>query len=133
MKPSKNTIFLIEDELDIMFIYKTALTTAKLHVEAFSSGKEAMEKIKEVQAGKREKPKLVLLDLVLPDINGLELLYAIRNNDATKDTAVFILSNYSSDALHDMTAIKADKILVKANISADQLVELVRSQLGLTG
>ena len=55
MKTSKNEIFLIEDELDIMNIYKTALEAAGMNVEGISSGKEAMEKIKEMQEGKKEK------------------------------------------------------------------------------
>jgi|SRR3989338_3212255 len=129
MKKPKNKIFLIEDELDIMAIYKTALNEAGIEVEDISTGKEAMEKIKEVQEGKREKPTLVLLDLVLPDINGLEILYALRKHEATKDIAVFILSNYSSDALHNMSYIKPDKFLLKANTKPTQLVEIVKQQI----
>ncbi len=129
MKSSKKTIFLIEDELDIMQVYKTALKSADVDVEGILTGREAMEKIKEVQEGKREKPLLVLLDLVLPDINGLEILYAIRKNEATKNIAVFILSNYTSDALTSMSYIKPEKFLVKANITPTQLVELVKKQI----
>ncbi|OGZ63823.1 MAG: hypothetical protein A3A98_00865 [Candidatus Staskawiczbacteria bacterium RIFCSPLOWO2_01_FULL_40_39] len=129
MTPSKNNVFLIEDELEIMAIYTTALKAAHINVEGITTGREAMEKIKEMQAGKREKPALVLLDLVLPDINGLEILYALRKNEATKDIAIFILSNYTSDALHNISYIKPDKFLVKANISPMQLVELVKEQI----
>ena len=129
MKPSKHKVFLIEDELDIMYIYKTALKAADIDVEGIATGKEAMEKVKEVQEGKSKKPNLVLLDLVLPDINGLEILYAIRKNAITKDIAVFILSNYSSDALVNITAIKPEKFLIKANTSPLQLVDLVKHEL----
>jgi len=128
---SKNTIFLIEDELDIMFVYKTALEAAHIGVEGLSSGKEVMEKVVEVQKGKREKPKLVLLDLVLPDINGLEILYALRKHEVTKDIPVFILSNYSSESLHNISAIQPDKFLIKADISPTHLVELVKQQLSM--
>lgn len=129
MKALKGRVFLIEDELNVMSIYTTALTAGGVDVEDIATGREAMEKIKEIQEGKREKPSLVLLDLVLPDINGLEILYAIRKNNATKDIKVFILSNYSSDALKGMTYIKPDKFLVKADISPTQLVELVKQQI----
>ncbi len=129
MKITKNKVFLIEDELNIMSIYKMALETAGIGVEGITSGREAMEKVKEMQEGKREKPSLVLLDLVLPDINGLEILYAIKKNDATKGIAVFILSNYTSDALLNMSYIKPDKFLVKANITPTQLVNLVKQQI----
>ncbi len=128
-KASKKRVFLIEDELNIMSIYTTALTASGIDVEGIISGREAMEKIKEIQEGKREAPALVLLDLVLPDINGLEILYAIRKSDATKDITVFILSNYSSDALKNISYIKPDKFLVKADITPTQLAKLVRTDL----
>jgi len=129
MKALKGKVFLIEDELNIMSIYTTVLTANGIDVEGIASGREAMEKIKEIQEGKRQKPALVLLDLVMPDINGLEILYALRKNDATKDIAVFILSNYSSDALKGITYIKPDKFLIKADITPMQLVELVKGQI----
>ena len=125
----KNKIFLIEDEPNVIDIYKTALESAGMEVDGITSGKEAMEKIQDVQKGKRTKPDLVLLDLVLPDINGLEILYAIRKNEKTKDIAVFILSNYSSDALRNMKYIKSEKLLVKTNTPPLRLTELVKEQL----
>jgi DNA-binding response OmpR family regulator len=128
-KEKRQKVFLIEDELDIAYVYQTALKGADIDVDVMNTGKEAMEKIQDAQKGTAVKPVLVLLDLVLPDINGLEILYAIRKHDATKDVAVFILSNYSSDALHNMSYIKPEKFLVKANITPTQLVELVKEQL----
>ena len=129
VKVVKKKVLLIEDELDIMFVYQTALEAAGIEVETAGSGKEAMLKIQKMQEGGREKPDLVLLDLVLPDINGLEILYTLRKNDTTKDVAIFILSNYSSDALHNMTYIQPEKFLVKANTTPTQLAELVKEQL----
>lgn len=125
----KNTVFLIEDELDIMYAYSAALKAAGIGVEPLASGKEAMDKIKKVQAQIEPKPALVLLDLVLPDINGLEILNSLRKNETTKDIPVFILSNYDSEALHNMTYIKPDKSFVKANITPTQLVAIVKEQI----
>ncbi|MBI1866477.1 MAG: response regulator [Candidatus Staskawiczbacteria bacterium] len=129
MTISKSKVFLIEDELDIMFLYKSALKAADIDVEGIPTGKEAMEKVKEVQEGKREKPSLVLLDLVLPDINGLDILNALKKNEKTKDIAVFILSNYSSEALRNISYIKPDKFFVKAEITPNKLADIVKNQL----
>ena len=125
MAKPRQKVFLIEDELDIMYVYKTALKAAGIDVEGLSTGKEAMEKLKEVQAKKAEKPWLVLLDLVLPDINGLEILRAIREHPVTKDTLVFILSNYTSDALYNLQYVKPDRCILKAGITPTQLASLV--------
>ena len=126
---TKTKIFLIEDEIDIMYINKTALQAAGFEVVALGSGKDAMEKIKEVQDKKEEKPDLVLLDLVLPDINGLEILRAIRENSLTKNIKVFILSNYTSEALLNIKYIKPDKFILKSATTPTQLVEMVKKQV----
>ena len=128
MKP---TIFLIEDSTDIMEVYKMALEAAGITVVGLASGKEAMEKIKKVRAGMEERPGLVLLDLVLPDINGLEILRELREHKTTKDIAVFILSNYTSDALLNIKYIKPDKFLLKSDVSPTQLTDLVLAQLNM--
>ena len=78
-----------------------------------------------------ERPGLVLLDLVLPDINGLEILRELREHKTTKDIAVFILSNYTSDALLNITYIKPDKFLLKSDVSPTQLTDLVLAQLNM--
>ena len=122
-------VFLIEDELDIMYLYKTALKSADIAVETMSSGKEAMKKIKDIQDKKEEKPSLILLDLVLPDINGLEILNSIRKNSVTKNIIVFILSNYTSDALLNIKYIKPDKFILKSSITPTQLVDIVKQQI----
>lgn len=129
MVESKKTVFIIEDELDVMYINKTALQAAGFEVVGLGSGKDAMEKIKRVQEKKDQKPDLILLDLVLPDINGLEILRAVRENDVTKDIKVFILSNYTSNALLNIKYIKSDKYILKSSITPTQLVEIVKEQI----
>jgi len=122
----KHTIFIIEDEPDIMYVNATALTTGGFNVVQLGSGKEAMAKIKKIQGKKEEKPALVLLDLVLPDINGLEILRALRENKVTQDVKVFIFSNYTSDALLNIQYIKPDKFILKSATTPSQLVEIVK-------
>lgn len=122
----KETIFLIEDEPDIMYVNATALTNAGFNVIQLGSGKEAMAKVKKIQGKKEEKPALVLLDLVLPDINGLEILRSLRENKITEDLKVFIFSNYTSDALLKIEYIKPDKFILKSATTPTQLVEIVK-------
>ncbi len=122
-------VFLVEDELDIMFVYKTALKAADIDVDGATTGKEAMEKIKLIQDGNAIKPDLILLDLVLPDANGLDILYALRENEVTKNIAVFILTNYNSEALHKTSYIKPDRYILKADTTPTKLAEIVKEQL----
>jgi len=122
-------VFLIEDDFAIIDVYSTAFKAAGIEFEVITLGKVALEKFKNIQEGKEEKPALILLDLMLPDINGLELLWKIRENEATKDIMVFIVSNYTSEALLNIKYIKPDKFIVKSNITPTELTELVKAEI----
>ncbi len=57
--------------------------------------------IKEIEEGKAEKPDLFMLDLLLPDINGDKILEQIRKTPSTKDSTVFILTNYGGEQMEN--------------------------------
>ena len=130
MKSNKKTIFFIEDDPAIIDVYSTAFKAAGINFEVIVWGKQAIEKIKEVQYGKAEKPCLVLLDLILPDINGIEILKEIKENEKTKDITVFVLSNYTDDKFlqTDTDGIKPDKFILKTSITPTELVKLIQEQ-----
>ena len=129
METITKKVFLIEDDFAIIDVYGMAFDAAGIHFESITLGQVALKKIKNIQEGKEEKPALVLLDLMLPDINGLEILLTLRDHDAPKDIPVYILSNDSSQSLLNMQYIKPDKYIVKTSITPTQLVELVKEQL----
>jgi DNA-binding response OmpR family regulator len=79
-------ILLVEDEKNIILGVSICLRTAGLQVEVAEDGVEALRKISE------SKPDLVLLDLVMPKLNGLDVLQSIKENPETRDIPVIILS-----------------------------------------
>lgn len=125
MESNKKTVFLIEDDAAIIDVYKTAFKAAGISVETMAWGKQAMEKIKEVQSGKAEKPGLILLDLILPDMNGTEILKEIKGNEKTKDIVVFVFSNYTNENSL-INGIKPDKFILKTGITPTELVKLAK-------
>ena len=72
------TIILVEDDAAITDVYETILKQNKFEVFSIISGNEALKKVEEIKEGKAKKPDLVLLDLILPDINGIKVLELIR-------------------------------------------------------
>jgi DNA-binding response OmpR family regulator len=124
-------ILLIEDDSAIADIYQTVLKKAQFDVETIALGQEAIKKMKDIASGKEEvvKPDVVLLDLVLPDINGMEVLSEIRKHDETKNIKVFILSNQEVVDNKESGSVRPDKSIIKANITPSQLAEIIAQEL----
>lgn len=127
----RKTILLIEDDVPIIEIYTTALEKAdNFKVEAITLGQEAIERISKIKEGKVKKPALILLDIILPDMNGLDILAEMRKYKETKDIPVFILTNYTSQQLEQMGHdLKTEKYLPKTEWPPSRLVPLIKERL----
>ena len=79
-------IYSIEDDRDIAQIINKTLSKQGYEVKTFSNGKDFLTAFKET------KPDLILLDLMLPDYSGLELLKIIRGDKANDDIDIIIVS-----------------------------------------
>jgi putative two-component system response regulator len=89
----------------------TELLTLFDHPSHAASGKEALKHIK------RKRPNIVLLDLSLPDINGLELARLLRQNETTKSVRILAMSGYPMDKRSWLQAGCDDFILKPFSIS----------------
>jgi len=129
-KATKKTILLIEDDLPTIDVYETAFKQAKFEIETISWGQDAVKRVKEIQEGKAGKPDIVLLDLILPDMNGLQVLEEIRKQEKTKNLPVFILTNYTSQELAKMGYdLVIEKYLTKTEYPPSQLVKVIKERL----
>jgi two-component system chemotaxis response regulator CheY len=78
----------------------------------------------------REEVNLIITDINMPDINGLELISYVRNNPNYRSIPLFIISTESSEKdLEKGIALGADEYLVKP-FNPEQLLGLIRSYLG---
>ena len=120
----KKTILFIEDDLPTVEVYKIALEHAGFKVETALSGNDGIKKIK------AKVPDLILLDFLLPDINGIEVLKEIRAQKDAKDIPVFILTNYTDEKLGQKGLfLKNEKYLLKTKHTPSELAELVKKKL----
>jgi two-component system alkaline phosphatase synthesis response regulator PhoP len=122
---SKKTIVLADDEAFIALAYKEGLERAGFSVVVAHDGQEAVDRVREVM------PDVVLLDLIMPKMNGFEVLKALKGDPKTKDLKILILSNLSQHS-DENEARKAGAIdfMVKADHSLKEVVERVQSHLG---
>jgi len=82
----KKKILLVEDEKNIVLGVTICLRSAGLEVAVAEDGAEALRKLE------TDKPDLVLLDLVMPKLNGLDALQTMKENEVTRDIPVIVLS-----------------------------------------
>jgi DNA-binding response OmpR family regulator len=104
---------------------KNKLEQNGYQVSTASDGAAAMDAIREV------KPDLVLLDLIMPKLDGISVLREVKKDDALKNTPVVILTNLSTgDKVAEAMQLGTFDFLVKANYSLDDVLRKVRERLG---
>ena len=85
----KKKILLVDDEIDFLQLLKLRLEANDYNVITAMNGKEALEKFK------REKPDMLILDVMMPEINGIEVLREIRKED--QKIPIFIITAFSNE------------------------------------
>ena len=111
-------ILLIEDEEFIRDIYTDELTNGGFQVDSVGTGREGFEKLAQ------NRYDLLLLDIMLPDTNGLEILKKVKQNPQTKDLKVVLLTNLGEDSvIKEGFKLGADKYLIKMSYNLDQVVQ----------
>ncbi len=84
-------VLIIEDDRDIAELVEFNLKEEHFHVEVCDNGKSGLQRVKETI------PDLVVLDLMLPDLGGLEICKAMKQDPKTKNTPVLILTAKGSE------------------------------------
>ena len=116
-------ILVVEDDQDLRFLYKTALESAGYQVELADDGFEALKVVR------THEPDLILLDLLLPHMGGMEFLraYGIARHPHVK---VILLSNLNSpDLLKTAKKLGIKYYLIKVDSTPKQMVEYVNRAL----
>jgi len=121
------TIFLVEDDAVVVKVYSGKFEREGFHVEVAEDGLVAMKKLLQV------KPDIVVLDLMMPKLNGVDVLKYIRSTPELKKTPVIILSNAHMTSLaQEAAAIGAEKALLKSSCTPVRLIEVINGLLSGT-
>ncbi len=118
---NKNVMIVEDDE------FLRSLTAKRLEKEGFTvtvavDGENAIGTLANV------KPDIVLLDLLLPGVDGFEVLKKIKTTDNLKSTPVIIFSNLGQkEDIEKAKSIGADDFLIKANFTLDDVVAKIHS------
>jgi len=121
-------ILLIEDDRPTIEIYQEILLREGFNVEVIDTGADALKRLKEIKEGKEKKPDLVLLDLLLPDINGNAILKEAKEDNLLKDIPFFVLTNYSDPASEkESRELGAEEYFIKTSLAPSQIIKIVKN------
>jgi two-component system phosphate regulon response regulator PhoB len=117
--PAKR-ILVVEDDRFLRRACETSLRQRGYAVTSASDGEEGLK------AAREEPPDLVLLDLLMPKMTGVEVLRALRGDEDTREVKVLVLSNSSREAdMQEIEKLGVSGYWVKANLSLQDLGDLV--------
>ncbi len=117
-------IAIIEDDQAISQMYRIKFETEGYEVETASNGKLGLE------LAENMKPDIVLLDLMMPEMNGDEMLEKLRAKTWGKDIKVIILTNIGEqEAPESIRAHNVRRFIVKAEMTPRQVAEMVKAEL----
>ncbi len=117
-------ILLIEDDPFLVDIYTTKLKELSFSVEVASDGEEGLRKLKEKDFD------LLILDIVLPHIDGWQVLKQISENEKLKNLKVIVLSNLGQkEEVEKGLKLGAVKYLIKAHYTPLEVIEEIKAEL----
>lgn len=125
MAEQKPKIAIIEDDLAIVQMYRMKFESEGFEVKTAGDGKTGLRLIEDFQ------PDIVLLDLMMPVMDGMEMLKQMRRNEWGKDKKVVILTNMGqSEITEDAKQYDIEDFIVKADMTPRQVFERVNDLLG---
>lgn len=117
-------ILLVEDDQSLREIYGIRLTAEGYEIVTAGDGEEALA------AAIREKPDLIISDVMMPKISGFDMLDILRSTPETKDIKVIMMTALSSDDQRERgERLGADRFLVKSQVGIEDVVNAVHEVL----
>jgi CheY-like chemotaxis protein len=121
------TIFLVEDDPVVVKVYGAKFEREGFLVEVAKDGLVAMKMLSAV------RPDVVVLDLMMPKLNGVDVLKYIRSTPALKAIPVIIFSNVHKSSLAQAAAeYGAERALLKSSCTPGQLIDVINDLLNGT-
>ena len=117
-------ILVVDDEEDILTLLADRLTIAKYCVITASNGEEAIEK------AKTENPDLILLDIMLPGMDGGEVDARIKEDELTKDIPViFVSALYTKSDEQNKGNYSGGNLFIGKPFDPEKLLEMIRENI----
>jgi DNA-binding response OmpR family regulator len=122
----KKKIMIVEDDVFVMDIYQTKLAQEGFEVLSATNGMEGLKKLKAMT----ELPDLMLLDILMPYMDGLEMLAEVKKEEKLKNIPIILLTNLSQKNDIDRgMGLGANDYLIKSHFTPSEVVEKIQANL----
>lgn len=119
-------ILLIEDDKDQVLMYQAQFMAAGLNIDTAFSGKSGLEKVRDT------KPDIVLLDIRMYDMDGREVLRAIKKDKTIKNIPIVLLTNLAKkEIVEEGIKLGAADFIVKSQLDPSEVVKRVKKILDI--
>lgn len=117
-------VLIIEDDRSLSKMYKTKFEIEKFIVITANTGKEGIQK------ALNDKPNLILLDMHLPEADGIEVIDSLVEDQNTRVIPIIALTNVAEQEQQDMALQKgAKEYLIKAMHTPEEVVQIAKKHL----
>jgi CheY-like chemotaxis protein len=114
-----NKILLIEDDKILLEMYRDKFIKEKFQVQTAKEGREGIEKMK------ASLPDIILLDLIMPGVNGFDFLKIVKADPTLKKVPILVLTNIYADAEDLVKNWGVEYFLLKSNYTPESIVQKV--------
>ncbi len=123
-QPAKKFILIVEDDPNYSEIYKEKIIKEGFDVVVAPNGESGLK------TAKKRRPDLILLDIVMPKMDGFEFLKKIQQYDNLKDVKILVMTNLSQDSDVSL-ALKsgASDYFVKSDMSIGEMMEKIKANV----
>jgi CheY-like chemotaxis protein len=123
---AKKCIMIVEDDSFVMDIYQTKLEQSGFDTILAVNGLEAIKKMEKENA----MPDLILLDIIMPYMDGLEFLKKIKSSNKWKKIPVILLTNLSQkEEIEEGLRLGAGDYLIKSHFTPSEVLEKINNYL----
>jgi CheY-like chemotaxis protein len=117
-------ILLVEDNQALIDIYTITFSHQNFDIEVAKDGEDCLQRVKTI------KPDIILLDVMMPKMNGIQTLEKLKNNEETKNIPVIMLSNIAeSNEEEKAIGMGAVSYLIKSHYLPMEIVNIVKDTL----
>lgn len=124
MEPNNIKVLIVDDDNFLLDMYSLKFRESGFLVEVAKSGDEALEKAKEM------RPDVVLLDIVMPQLDGFEVLRSLRQDKSAEGAIIVILTNLGQkEDVERGLGLGANDYIIKAHFTPSEVVNKVKNLL----